>query len=154
MGVHREDLSLLKEKVKEAASNNSNLSHTYRVWNDQMGLYRWIRLEGTVVQEEDNTKLLYCVYSDVSEYKKLENELTAANIKTQNIINAIPGGVAIYKVSDIFETLYFSDGVPELSGYTSDEYSELVKQNATAIIYYKDKDMVISNLRKALKNIR
>lgn len=30
----------------------------------------------------------------------------------QNIINAIPGGVAIYKVSDIFETVYYSDGVP------------------------------------------
>lgn len=28
----------------------------------------------------------------------------------QNIINAIPGGVAIYKVSDIFETVYYSDG--------------------------------------------
>lgn len=36
----------------------------------------------------------------------------------QNIINAIPGGVAIYKVSDIFETVYYSDGVPALSGYT------------------------------------
>lgn len=33
----------------------------------------------------------------------------------QNIINAIPGGVAIYKVSDIFETVYYSDGVPALS---------------------------------------
>lgn len=150
MGVHRDDLSLLQKKTNEAIYNNGSLRHTYRVWNDQMGKYRWIRLEGTVVQEEDNTKLLYCVYSDVSEYKKLESELTDANIKTQNIINAIPGGVAIYKVSDVFETLYFSDGVPELSGYTSDEYSELVTQNATAIIYYKDKDMVISNLRKAL----
>ena len=28
----------------------------------------------------------------------------------QDTINAIPGGVAIYKVTDIFETVYFSDG--------------------------------------------
>ena len=40
----------------------------------------------------------------------LKKELSEANEKMQEIINAIPGGVAIYKVSDIFETIYFSDG--------------------------------------------
>ena len=41
----------------------------------------------------------------------LERELAEANEELQDIINAIPGGVAIYKVSDRFETVYFSDGV-------------------------------------------
>ena len=39
--------------------------------------------------------------------KRFDKKLNA-----QDIINAIPGGVAIYKVSDIFETVYYSDGVP------------------------------------------
>lgn len=70
------------------------------------------------------TILNFCtgVYSDVNKRVLLEQELTAAKDKMQDIINAIPGGVAIYKVSDIFETIYFSDGVPELSGYTVEEY--------------------------------
>ena len=56
-----------------------------------------------------------------NEQEHLRNELTGINDKMQDIINAIPGGVAIYKVSDIFEAVYFSDGVPELSGYTVEE---------------------------------
>ena len=56
----------------------------------------------------------------------------------QEIINAIPGGVAIYKVTDIFETIYFSDGVPELSGHTVEEYHELIRQDAALMICYED----------------
>ena len=61
----------------------------------------------------------------------------------QNIINAIPGGVAIYKVSDIFETVYYSDGVPALSG-------ELVKQDAVNMTYPEATAMVVSKIRTAL----
>lgn len=68
----------------------------------------------------------------------------------QNIINAIPGGVAVYKVSDIFETVYYSDGVPELCGYTSAEYDQLIKQDAANMTYHEDTEMVIANARKAL----
>lgn len=53
--------------------------------------------------------------------KRFDKKLNA-----QDIINAIPGGVAIYKVSDIFETVYYSDGVPALSGYSRDEYDLLI----------------------------
>ncbi len=69
----------------------------------------------------------------------------------QDIINAIPGGVAIYKVSDIFEAVYFSDGVPELSGYTVEEYRELTMQDAALMTYWKDMDMVVSKAREVIR---
>lgn len=77
--------------------------------------------------------------------------MTSANEKMEDIINAIPGGVAIYKVSDIFETVYFSDGVPELSGYTVEEYRELIKGDAARLTYPEDKAMVVEKLRKAIR---
>ncbi|MBO1687776.1 hypothetical protein HJU46_17015, partial [Clostridium butyricum] len=76
---------------------------------------------GSAKAQNDGTKLLYAIYSDVNEQIRLEQDLKQANEKMQDIINAIPGGVAIYRVSDMFETVYFSDGVPELSGYTVEE---------------------------------
>lgn len=81
----------------------------------------------------------------------LEKELIKANEKMQDIINAIPGGVAIYKVSDIFETVYFSDGVPELSGYTVEEYHELVKGDAADMTYWEDTDMVVSRAMEVIR---
>lgn len=81
----------------------------------------------------------------------LKEELTDTNEKMQNIINAIPGGVAIYKVSDIFETIYFSDGVPELSGYTAKEYQKMIKQDAAAMTYWEDTEMVIAKAREVIQ---
>ena len=57
----------------------------------------------------------------------------------------------MYKVSDIFETVYFSDGVPELSGYTLEEYQELVKGDAAAMIYREDTEKVVSKIREAIE---
>ena len=78
--------------------------------------------------------------------KRFDKKLNA-----QDIINAIPGGVAIYKVSDIFETVYYSDGVPSLSGYSRDEYDLLIKQDASDLIYQEDAAMVIRKIRQVLE---
>ena len=82
----------------------------------------------------------------------LEQELTDTSEKMQNIINAIPGGVTIYKVSDIFETVYFSDGVPELSGYTVEEYRTLIQGDAAQLTYPEDTAMVTGKLREAIRD--
>lgn len=85
-------------------------------------------------------------------FRRLEEELKASNEKMQDIINAIPGGVAIYKISDRFETVYFSDGVPELSGYSVEEYKELVKGDAAEMTYREDTEMVVSKAREVIES--
>lgn len=151
LGVHPEDLEPLKRSIQGAIRSNGTVQHTYRLWNDSRGEYRWIRLEGSVKDAGDNTKLLYGVYSDVTGQIRTEMELNQATEKMQDIINAIPGGVAIYKVSDIFETVYFSDGVPELSGYTVEEYRELIKSDAAGMIYWEDTEMVLSRAGEVIR---
>lgn len=75
----------------------------------------------------------------------------AAKDKMQDIVNAIPGGVAIYRVSGIFETIYFSDGVPELTGYTVEEYEEMVKRDAVKMTYWEDTEMVILKVMEVIR---
>lgn len=152
LGVHPEDVDSLRKKIHDTYWYGNSFCHTYRLWNDKKQEYRWINLEAVVKIQEDGTKLLYGIYNDVSERKCLENQLTETNEKMQNIINAIPGGVAIYRVSDIFQTVYFSDGVPELTGYTVEEYYELIKEDAAKMTYPEDRSMVVSKLHDALKN--
>lgn len=151
LGVHPDDVDTLKKRIWEAVSGSHVMQCTYRLWNDREDGYRWIHLAGSVKSQEDGSKLLYGVYSDVSGQMKLEQDLTAANEKMQDIINAIPGGVAIYKVTDIFETVYFSDGVPELSGHTVEEYQEFLKQNAADMIYHEDAAMVEARAMEVIR---
>ena len=143
MGVHPDDCGLLQDKIQKAIHSGQTMEHTYRVWNDREEAYHWIQLEASVKTQPDKTKLLYGVYKDVSEKIQMEQELMAAKDKMQDIVNAIPGGVAIYRVSDIFETIYFSDGVPELTGYTVEEYQEMIKRDAAEMTYREDTEMVV-----------
>lgn len=152
LGVHRDDLASLKEKINQALSCDGALAHTYRLWNDKLGEYRHIHLEGVIKPQLDGSKLLYGIYRDISDQQRLEAELSAANDKVQGIINAIPGGVAIYQVSDIFQTVYFSDGVPELSGYTVEEYHKLCNEDAAQMTYHEDTQMVVDKLRQAIRD--
>lgn len=152
LGVHLEDLDSLRQKINELLLHGGLLRETYRLWNDTRGEYRWIQLNASLYTHKDGQTRVYGIYNDVSEQKRLEQELTGANEQMWDIINAIPGGVAIYKVSDIFETVYFSDGVPELSGYTTPEYRELIKGDAAALTYPEDTAMVVKTIRKALRN--
>ena len=149
--IYPDDLDLLQEKILEALQDSQVFQHTFRVWNNNKQEYRWIRLEGSVKSQKSGETFLYAVFSDVCEQKLLEEELTKASEKMQDIINAIPGGVAIYRVSDVFETIYFSDGVPELTGYTVEEYQTLIQKDAAELTYREDTDMVVSEARKVIE---
>ena len=78
------------------------------------------------------------------------SESVFSDEKIKNIISAIPGGVAIYKVSDIFESIYFTAGMPELTGYTEEEYRELVKCDGMKLIYPEDAAMAVRKIRQAI----
>ena len=63
-----------------------------------------------------------------------------------------PGGVAIYRVSDIFDTVYFSDGVPALTGYTVEEYQGMIRQDAAEMTYKEDTAMVVSRALQVVQS--
>lgn len=153
LGVHPDDLPELRTKIMLAIERASLFQHTYRVWNDQRAEYRWIRLDGAVKPQHDGTKLLYGVYSDVSERVQLDRELAQASEKIQDMVNAIPGGVAIYKVADTFETTYFSDGVAELTGYSVEAYRQLARDaGAPYGIYCEDVPKVKDKARAVIRD--
>ncbi|MEG1882579.1 MAG: PAS domain-containing protein [Clostridia bacterium] len=80
----------------------------------------------------------------------LNKQLNQAKVQMENLVNSIPGGVAIYKVSDQFETIYFSDGIPALSGHSVAEYQELIHKDASEMIYPGDAERVIREVRAAI----
>uniref|UniRef100_UPI0025E31944 PAS domain-containing protein n=1 Tax=uncultured Oscillibacter sp. TaxID=876091 RepID=UPI0025E31944 len=151
LGVHPEDRPGLLEETAALVRRGGELTRAFRVFHDRLGAYRWIRLEGKSQRLADGSAALYGIYTDIHGEKQMEAELTAANAKMQDIINAIPGGVAIYKVTDIFETVYFSNGVPELTGYTVEEYRELIRGDAALMTYPQDREQVVETVRRALQ---
>lgn len=152
LGVHPNDLPSLQKKIQTTIQFDGILQHTYRVWNDIKSAYSWIQLDGSVKSDKNGNKLLYGVYRDVNEQVQLRKELILANEKMQDTINAIPGGVVIYKIADKLETIYFSDGIPVLLGYTTKEYQDLIKHDAFQSIYADDITVVIDKANEVVQS--
>ncbi|MGL6291932.1 PAS domain-containing protein [Eubacterium aggregans] len=60
--------------------------------------------------------------------------------------------MAIYRVTDIFETVYFSDGVPALTGYTVEEYRKRIKWDAAVMTHPEDTARVVKEHNRALED--
>ena len=112
---------------------------------------RFIRIDASIRTLPQTGAVLVALLQDVSEQFTLQTQLNTANQKMQEIINAIPGGVAIYKVTDIFETVYFSDGVPALCGYTAEDYHALRLQDAALRIYAEDSERVVARAMEVVR---
>lgn len=143
LGVHPDDMAALQEKINGAIRNNGFFQHIYRLWNDVKQEYCFLRLDGAVKPQADGTKFLYGVYTDVSDRILLEKKLMKANERMQNIINAVPGGIARYRVeNNCFIPDFFSDGVPALSGHTRGEFESMMQGDALNTVYQGDRERV------------
>lgn len=109
------------------------------------------QLKGKIIDWGNRAAQIEYIW-DVTEQRRLEVELTAANDKMQNIVNAIPGGVAIYRVAQAFEMVYFSEGVPRMLGYTAEEYQQLCRYDAMKTTYPEDIVPAKQSVYEAVKN--
>lgn len=149
--VHPQDRPALQSALAQLRDQRGALQHSFRVWDAARKTYRFIRIDASIRTLPQTGAVLVALLQDVSEQFTLQTQLNTANQKMQEIINAIPGGVAIYKVTDIFETVYFSDGVPALCGYTAEDYQALRLQDAALRIYAEDSERVVARAMEVVR---
>ena len=153
LGVHPEDMASLKAEISLAIRGNGRVNFDYRVWSSRKREYGCIHLEGAVKPQADGTKLLYGVYSDVSERHRLETELKDTQMKMDHLVNSIPGGIASYDIKGKRAVpVFVSDGLLSLSGHTREEYAELVKEDTINAVYEADRPRVLSAAYAAVES--
>lgn len=137
LNVHPDDLDSLKEKVQRAIREEGILQHTYRVWNDRKAQYGWICLQGSVKSYENGTRVLYGVYSDVSERLRIEQYF-------QTIIKKLPGGIAVVRYMKDGKMIpeYLSDGFAAMTGMTLEEAWQLYENDALAGVHPDDRQAI------------
>lgn len=78
------------------------------------------------------------------ELKAAKGQIQEMRMELDHLIHSIPGGVAVYKVEGgQFIPTYMSDGVPELTGHTREEYEEEIRQGIFDHIYELDRPRVV-----------
>lgn len=141
LGVHPEDVDSLQKEIQKAIAYDSVMRYTYRLYNDRINEYIWIHLEGSVKPQADGTKLLYGVYTDVSEQKRLE-------LYFQSTIENLPGGVAVvcYEKDGNLKLELLSAGFAAMTDMTLDEAWQLYGQDAMGGVHPEDRQYVTEQL--------
>lgn len=67
-----------------------------------------------------------------------------------DILNNIPGGIALYRVGNKLETLIYTDGIPKMQGFTREEYDKAIARDAMDIVYDADRPLLAEMLGRSI----
>lgn len=122
--VHPDDIPALHQFFSD--SKKESRAETKLRLKMVDGNYRWSRMSGIIVRDESgkNIRVIGAVTDIDDEEQK--------SIMEESLINAIPGGIAIFKVDLDNSALicqYFSEGFARMSGRTHKEVEKLLREN-------------------------
>ncbi|MDD3409811.1 MAG: PAS domain-containing protein [Eubacteriales bacterium] len=70
----------------------------------------------------------------------------------RNSADYLPVNTVVYRVQDgKLERLYYSSGIPALSGYTQEEFTQLERENAMGLLLPSDQALVARKLRECVE---
>ncbi len=110
----------------------------------------WVKVKIKLLAINSNKYLLYLSVENITQRMNLMEENSQLSEMLMTIIDNIPSGIVDYEIKDNrISIVFFNEIIPEMFGYTRDEYEELFGQEPQKSIYPDDRkyfDTTISNV--------
>lgn len=140
---HEDSVEKAKDMFARVVAGEEKVTALLHTYDDARQEYWWEEVcYHTLLDENGYPVKADAVGRDVTERVEAVRRAETMSIEMKNIVDAIPGGVAIYRMADTLENTYFSAGVPALTGYSEDEYRELTREDALRLVYSEDIEKV------------
>lgn len=88
------------------------------------------------------------VVKHILERKRLENALFETRNELNSLIDSVPGGIGVWKVTDKVQVEYFNDGFCRQFGYDREEFQEKFSSDLTALWVGGDTEYILNRLRE------
>lgn len=88
------------------------------------------------------------VVKHILERKRLENALFETRNELNSLIDSVPGGIGVWKVTDKVQVEYFNDGFCRQFGYDREEFQEKFTKNLTVLWVGGDTEYILKRLRE------
>lgn len=141
--VYPEDAQAVRSAVCETCRVGDTKRLQYRVVCRD-GQIKWLRVRLSVLSFPDVDKpVQLAVYSDVTDMVQALEQLEEQKNEISRMVNAAPSGIAVLEVdpTDIEgsqKTIYYNDRFFNFSGYSRNEYDELLKKNQMFFAFEED----------------
>ena len=88
------------------------------------------------------------VVKHILERKRLENALFETRNELNSLIDSVPGGIGVWKVTDKVQVEYFNDGFCRQFGYDREEFQEKFTKDLTVLWVGGDTEYILKRLRE------
>ena len=140
--IHPRDRKLIRD-TNELLEKLETYAVEYRL-KKKDGTYLWFHGAGRKVIAEDGRPAVLSVCIDITEQKKLRNELL-------HLYNNIPGAVFRCRFDPDFSVIDANDGLFDFLGYTREEFAALGNK-MSAVIYPDDLAVMSDKIKRQLIN--
>ncbi|SDX87212.1 PAS domain-containing protein [Eubacterium barkeri] len=140
--IHPSERDAVYQAIAEQLTEGNRYAVDYRMKRKD-GSYIWLHDIGQRTLDEKDKDIIISVCYDITPEHEKQAQL-------DNLINAMPGGVALYKqVNGRYQMIYFSKGVCVLSGHSPAEFEALVQSGLEKSVCPEDADKVFAAFQKA-----
>jgi len=150
--VHSEDLKIMKKGFESALGGKSTPAD-YRIVN-KAGSYTWIRALSNVVKDDNNNILgIRGAISDITERKKVEEELSKNEEQLSQIYDSTSDVLFYIEVEpgDCFRFVSINQSFLKATGFTREQ---IIGKRIEEVIPEPSVWMVLDNYKKAIKENR
>lgn len=148
--IHPEDIAKVKSVINDMKNGMDNINVTYRVQHKD-GHYLHINMAASMTERSRNKVIFYGSQTDVSELLDIQQNLENSKKHMEALMSAIPGGIAVFEITDVLTVTHYGKWVNEYTGYTDEEANKLRKGEQLETIWDEDLPFVQTQL-KNIKN--
>lgn len=137
--IDDEDRFEIFNTVKQQIEVMNSIENVHKVVCKN-GNTKWIYINGELINDDNNSQYLYCLFVDVTKQKKAELALYDTSRKLDIIIANTPGGIMQFTVGKNNEPIikFISNGVTKLTNLSKTELYEICKNDYFAIVHKDD----------------
>ncbi|MEA4921997.1 MAG: PAS domain-containing protein [Eubacteriaceae bacterium] len=145
--VHPDDVHILRSFFDSKLEPDKNSDCLLRL-KMKDGSYRWSRMFGTLTKDSDGNPLR--AIAAIMEV----NNTTESSVIIKNLVEAMPGGIAVFKAPPHTECMYINDAILDMIDYTRDELMDLINKNGDlrSMVYPEDRAVFDVEISEQAKN--
>lgn len=136
--LHPQEAEVVRQAIEGHLHNGALIDMPLRVCGPD-GHETSLRVQALPIHYPGRNSPVFLVsFTDISTQYRTEKALQESNSKLASLMNAVPGGIAVYDLSFTPKLIYANEMLATMSGYPMEEYEQLMQQDYHLLVDPRD----------------
>ncbi|MBY2475455.1 diguanylate cyclase [Clostridioides difficile] len=148
--IYKEDIDKFDCIILNQLEKQDRIEVEYRIVKKD-GSIIWVLERSKSIKDSKGNECIQGVLTDITELKKIQEELNSKRFEIEAINNSIVGGIVITEINDDFDSIYLNEGYLNMIGYTRKQLKDELNNKLIKLIFKDDRVAMIGSINEQLK---